>query len=287
MKEIRNLFGRLLSASYRDRPIFVVGASRSGTSVLLQALGRHPKILSAPGEAPFLTSIGGAVFSFEFSDNLEYYNHSLVCAKPYLFAQLKRLALETATGEHYGLKTWVKTCLSRRTLLRPRYWAAKTFPSQRGADSLRQLYPEAQFVYIFRNGLEVVRSMTKFDGFRDQEFAQNCRAWAYSMEKYGYLLDYPAALAFRHEDLRNDACGLFERLFGFLDLPMDAGVVDFVQNTVVHPLDKRTQEHADAREEFARRRPPYEAWSDDQKAQFIDLCQEAMGRAGYDIPFAA
>ena len=89
----------------------------------------------------------------------------------------------------------------------------------------------------------------------------------------------------RHEELRQSPQELFERVFDFLRLPLDQAVVDFVRNTVVHPLDEKTREHADARDEFARRPPPYAIWSEQQKAEFVENCRPSMQRLGYEIPF--
>lgn len=282
-----NALGRILSASFIDRPVFVVGCSRSGTSVLLQALGQHRSLISAPGEAPFLTSVGGAVALFEISDSREYYNRSLNVSKPYLFNELKRLALEVAAGEDYGIRTFAKTCLARRSLIRPRRWCAKTFPTKLVADALRSLYPEARFVYIVRNGLEVVQSMTKYEGFRQRDFERHCQTWAASMSKFEYLLDYPGAIALRHEQLRTDAEAVFNRLIKALGLMPDRRVVDFVKSTVVHPLDQRTESHTDASSEFAKRAAPYETWNDEQRRLFVEVCRVEMDKAGYEIPFAS
>jgi hypothetical protein len=232
-----------------------------------------------------LTSIGGAIALFETAENADYYSHSLNVPKPYLFRQLKRLALETASGEHYGLKTFVHACAARRALIRPARWCAKTFPTKNVADALQLLYPDVRFVYIVRNGLEVVQSMTKYVGFREREFEAHCQAWAKSMRTYGYLLDYPTAVSLRHEELRTDPEGVFGRIWPMLDLRPDRGVVEFVKTTVVHPLDRRTASRTSATVEFAKRSVPYETWNDQQRMMFVEICGEEMGKAGYQIPY--
>jgi len=55
--------GRVASARFIKSPIFIVGGSRSGTIVLLKAMGRHVRILSTPSEDPFVTDVGGMVHS--------------------------------------------------------------------------------------------------------------------------------------------------------------------------------------------------------------------------------
>ena len=75
-----NALGKAASASYPDNPIFVVGAGRSDASSLLQAVGKHPKIISSPGETPFLTSIGGPVGEFELADSKHDCSQSPTCS---------------------------------------------------------------------------------------------------------------------------------------------------------------------------------------------------------------
>ena len=50
-----DLLGKLASTRFSKSPIFIVGGSRSGTIVLLKAMGRHTRILSTPSEDPFVT----------------------------------------------------------------------------------------------------------------------------------------------------------------------------------------------------------------------------------------
>ena len=160
-----DVIGRLLCRPFFEHPILVVGTGRSGTSVLLQALGKHPQIYALPGEAPFLTSIGGAAFLFEHAENRSYYLASIKVTKDYLYDQLRRLGFEVAAGPHYGLKRLFKGLVGAAdTPLRRRFWCAKSFPSEKVTDGLLALYPTVRFVYIVRNGCDVVHSRTKFKG---------------------------------------------------------------------------------------------------------------------------
>lgn len=72
------MIGKLLSSAIIGSPIFVVGGSRSGTSVLVQALGKHKLIYSFKGEAPFITDIGGMVHNLEYAPERELDRKSVV-----------------------------------------------------------------------------------------------------------------------------------------------------------------------------------------------------------------
>jgi hypothetical protein len=281
-----DFLGRLLSRSFFYHPILVIGTGRSGTSVLLQALGRHPLIADLPGEAPFLTSIGYSAYLFEAHQDSEYYRESLKITQDHFYDKLRQLGFETAAGRHFGLKLFVKGLLGRGpSPLGRRFWAAKTFPEADSTEGWLSLYPGAKFVYIVRNGCDVVHSMTKFSGFSQRDFRHHCLSWAEGIEKYRYLTTSPHAILVRQEELLNEPEALFSRVFDFLEMPKDSGPANYTRTTVVHPLDKQTRRGADPRSELRERQPAYEKWSDEQKAIFREICSPGMLELGYEMPF--
>lgn len=181
---MRSVVGRALGAHFYGRPVFLVGAGRSGTIVLYKALGTHPQIFTMPSEDPLITSFASIVSLFEAGPEKEYYRESVKLPKDHLYRQLRRLCFESAAGPHYGFKTLVKFVLRNRwALYRKRFWCVKTFPLEDHSRSLLKLYPDARFVYLVRNGLDVVRSRTRFPAFREQEFSQHCEVWANAAPK--------------------------------------------------------------------------------------------------------
>jgi hypothetical protein len=278
--------GRLLARSCLDRPVFIVGTGRSGTSVLLQALGQHPRVVPMPGEAPFLSSIGGDAALFEYADNARYYRESLTVERAYLFGQLARLGLEAAGGRHYALRQFLRAWRGRRGWhSRPSHWCAKAFPPERAARGLVLVYPHARFLYIVRNGIDVVASMSQFHGFRHLSFAEHCRAWAAGVEKYRYLEQFPHGMKLRHEDLVADPGAFFGRVYPFLGIPRDAAAETFVATSVIHPLDQPTREVSGTQAIFQARPPAWHAWTPEQREVFTSLCGVSMKECGYELPF--
>jgi hypothetical protein len=281
-----NALGTLISSRFIERPILVVGTGRSGTSVLLQALGQHPLIYALPGEAPFLTSMGGAAYLFTDSPNSSYYLRSLRVEKSYLFRQLRRVGFETAAGEHCGVKRHLRGLLGRApSPLGRRFWCAKTFPSENVTRGLNALYPAVRFVYITRNGCDVVHSRTKFKGFTHQDFRQHCINWANDVAKYRHLTRTPEAIRVTQESLQEDPATLFERIFRFLDISQHPGPADYAKTTVVHPLDEATKRGPEAQSLLGKRVPGHAVWNDQQRSTFKEICSDGMSELGYEMPY--
>lgn len=281
-----NAIGRLLSFRFFEHPILVVGTGRSGTSVLLQALGKHPQIYALPGEAPFITSIGGSAYLFEHAENRNYYLESLKVDKDYLYDQLRRLGFEVAAGPYYGVKRMVRGLLGAADApLGRRHWCAKSFPSEKVTEGLLTLYPDIRFVYIVRNGCDVVQSRTKFKGFTHQTFRQHCLAWAEAVDKYRHLGELPQCFKATQEALLANPAQFFTQLFAHLEIPQHSGPADYAATTLVHPLDQSTRTNTGAREAIAARELPYAGWTEEQKRLFKDICTRPMRELGYELPF--
>ena len=281
-----NPVARILVKRCFHNPIFIVGTGRSGTSVLLQALGKHPEILAMPGEAPLLTTFGSIGYLFEEAEEKNYYNASLRMPKDRLYEKLQQMCFEIAGGDNYAIKTIIASFKDGEGWpWKKKFWCCKTFPPQIIANGLRQLFPAAKFVYILRNGLDVVQSMTKFHGFHDREFITHCASWNGSIDTYRYLLACDVAIVVRHEELVAQPAEVFEKIFNLLGIETHANSVKFVRTTLVHPLDMPNTQVSSAGKVLLARDPPYSKWSSEQKDVFKNICGEAMHEAGYEIPF--
>jgi hypothetical protein len=188
---------------------------------------------------------------------------------------LRRLCYESAVGPHYDTDYD----------LGKNYWCAKTFPNAEEVQGLIELFPNVKFLYILRNGYDVVHSHTRFPGFRGQEFRVYCAAWSKSVRNYAYISDCTAAMQVRHEDLINKPKHVFHAIFKFIDIDYSENSFDFARNVLLHPLDQPTQTGIDVKRVFECRQPGYITWTDEQRRTFKEICGEAMKKCGYTIPF--
>lgn len=199
---------------------------------------------------------------------------------------MRQVGFETIAGPHYGLKRMLRDLVRPgRSPLGRGYWCAKTFPSEKVTQGLLTLYPGIRFIYIARNGCDIVHSRTKFKGFTHQDFRVHCENWAEGVEKYRHLTSLPAAVFVKQEELLAAPGPFFARLFQFLAIPEHPGPERFASTHLIHPLDKATRTDADPRAELAHREPSHAGWNDEQKRLFAEVCGPGMRELGYDFPF--
>lgn len=284
-----SIIGKILSSKIINKPIFVVGGSRSGTSVLVQALGKHKLIYSFKGEAPFITDIGGMVHDLEYAPEREisYYKNSLKVSHSYIYENLRRLGYESVFGKSYGLIRMLQDMVRREfNPVAKKFWCAKTFPNENVAKGLIKLYPSAKFILIRRNGIEVVHSRTQFHGFRDLDFRRQCEEWARSGNQFSYLLEHESAVTIKHEDLIDDPQAVFKKICEHIEIEYDPRPAEFTSTHQVHPLaNVVTSENVDVKDVMSQRGPAYENWTTEQRHVFKEVCAETMDRMGYAIPF--
>jgi len=285
---------RLLNWHYYRRPIFVIGTGRSGTTVLLEALGSHPNLVAAWGEAPLIKDFGRLAEEYTSEGaNGEFLRQTNWMSDRRYLAFLRKLAFETTFGADGGLMMRCRATAERLVkyhkaslhLSKTTHWCAKTFPDEQSFRGLRAIYPEAWFLWIVRNGLAVVSSRIRFKGFKALEFQKQCETWASSIEKYAYVRNTDRALELRHEDLVADPDVFFARVQEFLRVRQHQGPAQFAKSTLIHPLDQKTQAQADVKQALQDREAVWMQWSNEEKQTFRRICGPAMETMGYAIPF--
>ena len=159
------------------RPIFVVGAPRSGTSILTWALGQHPNILpteEGPGLGPFAVAVGvycaigngrgarsqlsalgvgRAEFYAAFGDAID----RLTLGHR---AELERLSEAAARDD--PAQTSGRFAVSRGAHEPKERWVDGTPELSFYICGLNRLFPQAKFVHVLRDVRQVAASMLGF-----------------------------------------------------------------------------------------------------------------------------
>src|SRR5213592_3053114 len=165
-----------------NRPIFVVGSPRSGTSILTWCLGQHPNIFPVP-ESNWMGEFASNV-AISYRIGTARGDRTILSAMDIsteeFFANFGRSINDLIVGHRPDLER-------RRKMTRP-----PTEPKPRWVDGtpeyslhicgLRKLFPDAQFVHVFRDAISVVRSMLHFHRVSGQSLVADAQ------EAYQYWL---------------------------------------------------------------------------------------------------
>jgi hypothetical protein len=189
-------------------------------------------------------------------------------------------------GASHLLQGWLA---SPAGMLGKTRWVARTFPDAQAAEGLRKLFPQARFVYIHRDGTEVVASRTKYEAFRDEPFEAHCDVWAQSANKFRYLTELDCCMTVTHDQLLQERRATFQSIMAFLNLKEDEGPANFAESTVLIPRDipraEQRRSGVDATKLLKARPPSYLQWNEEQRSAFKRICGPAMQELGYEVPF--
>jgi len=196
------------AAAPDDRPIFVIGSPRSGTTLLRMILDTHPRI-SCGEETHFLRELEPIT------------GRHWRMLEPYGFP--RDYWLERIRGLYTGFQA---DYLVRRGKAR---WAEKDPTYTLLLPYIGELFPEALYLHLVRDGHDVVASHRDRWGYRSA--ARVARGeWQRHVTAARALRDGPAASRFhelRYEDLVADPEGTLRPLFAFLGETWDPAVLRF------------------------------------------------------------
>jgi hypothetical protein len=268
-----------------DRPVFVVSCGRSGSTAMRKSLDAHPQIVMG-AEAPFVHRYAGLAADYAYAENASYFQGAIRVSEQELRDALRYQLYRSVFGPNMGFAySWrARGAENHVASGQVRYWGAKAFPDGHEYRGLRWLYAEPRFVYIYRNGIDVVHSMSKKYNFKRFSFRERCERWAERVETYDYLRRAEGAVAVRFEEFVEDNEAVFDEVLRALDLPPSAAPARFASSNVMHPLGA-PDEQGSAKEVLERRPPAYASWTDEERAVFVEVCGEGMRTFDYPIPF--
>lgn len=199
-------------------PFFVIGAPRSGTTMLQMALNRHSKIVIPP-ETAFFTLLtrsqsGQALHWRRIEKDL---NVTLPDKPAQLKAGLKAASVfqQLLTGYAAGIG---KPCGDL-------VFGEKSPEHQRRVSLIQKTFPDAKFVLIFRDGRDVACSLTKVP-FMPGDLHVGFELWRHYFRIQRQLRDILAdkLCVVQYETLVNNPEAELNRIQEFLGLPAESTV---------------------------------------------------------------
>jgi hypothetical protein len=194
-------------------PIFILSLARTGSTLLRCLLGAHEEI-AAPGETNLSAACEHIFFTF----------HSL-----YGDTQLSRTRAVAACRD-LAHKTLASYAHSQG---KPR-WCDKSLTSLRNAYLLVEIFPEAQFICLYRNSLDFIASAIEasrwgYGGYGFEPYVRHSpenvvralsQLWAESTDAMiGFTHQHHKVVhQLRYEDLATDPTSCLHSLGGFLGL---------------------------------------------------------------------
>lgn len=269
-----------------QRPIFVVGAPRSGTTVLAWALAQHSGLWTS-GESYVLWELFGGERGNR-GLNLIFQTAEVLAGGSWLTAQsVTRPELLAALG------LGVNALFTSRS--HPKRWIDHTPVQSLMVETLGGMFPDALFLHALRDGRKVVHSMIHFlealepdvranfekAGWKIPwlDFTEACRTWRQYVESVeAFAQNNPGrCLTVPHDRLVGDTTECFRAIYEFLGEPAEDAPVEFVRTKRLHSSFQPDREAAPAQEKPAS---AWTDWSHEQRTIFTREAGPTMIRLG-------
>ena len=252
-------------ADATQRPVFVLGSARSGTSAMAQALNSATRYKGF-GEGHLLDMLPDLLRAVR-----EHYQHRAGKKRlPTLLAAVPQAQSEAVIAQGFA------------QLMRGLYpsgcWMDKTpGPDMtRAAPSLRQVWPEARFIHMRRRGIENVNSRRrKFPG---RSFREHCDDWIESVTAWESARPLLAGVALEVDQLvlAREPDRVVQVLAPFLSL--DANEEGRLRQALATDRPERTSPV------FGRPLALADlSWSTEERGLFHDVCGTVMQKLGYAL----
>lgn len=197
-------------------PVFIGGSPRSGTTLLLRMLGRHPSV-AAYYETKIVASLidwlEGSIFNPFDREN------------PYDF-RLRDYFDRDEIYRSFGAAL-AKLFGERPAASGKAIWVEKTPRNALHVDTLLRMLPQARFVHVVRDGRDVAVSMTKIEA-APKTVPECARLWAgyVSAGRTACRRHPQCTIEIRYEDLVTAPGKAMDALCAFLGIEPTAAMLD-------------------------------------------------------------
>jgi hypothetical protein len=214
-------------------PFFIVGAARSGTTLLRLMLDRHPEV-AIPGESHFISPMWARRRRYGRGGRIEDRDRWLrdLSVQPAfrrwgLPTEAVRRELDAIPEPTFAQGVEAVFLAHAHSLGKDR-WGDKTPDNVEHLPLLSRLFPEARFVHLVRDGRDVALSTIDLERLhRRAATAAHFWARAFRQGRAGSrFLGSERYLEVRYEAVLDDPESEVRRLCGFLDLEFDPAMLE-------------------------------------------------------------
>ena len=203
-------------------PFFILGAQRSGTTMLRLMINNHPR-LAVPHETGFMTALYPKLSQYgdlrdrENADRLlaEIERHQLVVRGEHIpdrIAVMEKRITSYASLIDAIMGTYAERHGKQR-------WGDKTPFYTADIDILWKIFPSAKFIHLVRDGRDVLLSQRKIEWLSNNlpRLAQDWQYKTLTCHKVGTVLGPNQYLELRYEDLVESTESTLRRICDFLE----------------------------------------------------------------------
>jgi Sulfotransferase family len=198
------------------RPVFLLSLPRAGSTLVQRVLASHPEVATAPEPWLLLPQL----FSFRERGSWALYGHVPASRAIREFAA----RLPNGDADYVSeLRRFILALYAKASPGKERYFVDKTPRYHLIAEELRVIFPEARWIFLWRNPLAVAASMITTwgrDRWRPERWRLDLVEGPRNLVE-AYERHPDEACAVRYEDLVEDPEVAWPRLFAHLDLEFD------------------------------------------------------------------
>lgn len=234
---------RLIDKANRviQRPVFICGRMKAGTTLLTQLLDGHQNILALPGDSRFIARFSQPV---NFNDLLTYWIKRLVnpsgkspfwfLGKEYkAYLQFARYLQhfyyrKPPTPFHAVVKSLIALLMKNNDAIF--FWVEKTTRNEEHIEEILHFFPKARFIHVLRDPLVNIASLKRWSSYRNRHFnAYNEAKYllrSYNLSAKNTSLYREKYYVVRFEDLLSNPAHIMHQIADFLG-------IDFLQVLLV------------------------------------------------------
>ena len=269
-------------------PIFIVGVGRSGTTLIRQMINSHSKI-AIPYESHFITKYINQLLEYgNLADNANFERLLKdLCAEPILknwdwAPSVQDMISSNPNRDLASILShfWGLYALKHGKTM----WGDKSDYLDR-MYQIRQLFPNAKFVHIVRDGRDVANSVMKMP-WGPTNIKQAAEWWATHVRlgcAMGRMLDSEQYMEVRYEDLVADPELKLKEICEFLEVEFEPGMLEFYRDAKQFVPQHLLYQHYNA--DKAANSSRVEAWRNELSALDCVIFQQIAKDVLIDLDY--